>query len=126
MEKSPPEITVNEADRRAYPRSPVVVKKAKLNFGNEVFFGYATNISRSGLFISSTKLRDPGEIYSVEFTLPGDSTRRFSCNAEVVWARPYRQGSFCPAGFGLRFVDLPAGDADLIDEWVKRVNALMY
>ncbi|TAL17011.1 pilus assembly protein PilZ [bacterium] len=125
MEKLPPDTCISEADRRAYPRSPVVVKKAKLHYGNEIFFGYATNVSRSGLFISSTKLRSPGETYAVEFTLPGDASRRFVCRAEVMWARPYRQGSFCSAGFGLRFLDLPEEDAVFIDEWVKRVNAQM-
>ncbi len=107
------------ADRRAHPRSPVVVREARCIAGMEVFFGYATNISRSGLFISSPRVRSPGEVFEIRFRLPGVE-RTFSCRARVVWVRPYRHGSPLPPGFGLQFQDLPDEDSRAIDEWVGR------
>ncbi|PLX43509.1 MAG: pilus assembly protein PilZ [Deltaproteobacteria bacterium] len=113
--------TNRTANRRAYPRSPVVVREARYICGMEVFFGYAQNISRSGLFISTAKLREAGDIYEIQFSLPGESTRLFSCKARVVWSRGYRHNSTLPAGFGVEFLDLPEKDAIYIDKWVEAV-----
>jgi Tfp pilus assembly protein PilZ len=123
MKNSPDNACLKDSDKRAHPRCPVIVREAKFHHGREVFFGYATNISRSGLFISSTKVRKTGDIYDLEFTLPGVADRRFSCKARVMWSRPYKQDSFLQAGFGLQFVDLPICDADFLGEWVGRINA---
>ena len=106
-----------EVDRRAHPRSPIVVRETRRISGIDVFFGYAQNISRGGAFIATPKKRMPGETHEIEFTLPGvDQT--FLCQARVVWARSYRPGSPHPPGFGLEFIDLPEEDALVIDAWV--------
>ena len=99
-----------------------MVREARCIAGMEVFFGYATNISRGGLFISSPRVRSPGEVFEIRFHLPGVD-RTFSCRARVVWVRPYRHGSPLPPGFGLQFQDLPEDDARAIDEWVSRSPA---
>lgn len=109
--------TASGPDRRAYPRSPVVVREARCISGMEVFFGYAQNVSRSGLFIATSKRRSAGEIYDIQFSLPGGE-RQFHCKARVVWVRPYSQGSPYPPGFGLQFIDLPDQEAEEIDNWV--------
>ncbi len=106
------------ADRRAHPRSPVVVREARCIAGIDVFFGYATNVSRSGLFINSPRTRKPGEVFELRFSLPGDD-HVFACRAEVVWSRHYATGSHDPPGFGLRFLDLPEDEADRIDAWME-------
>jgi len=108
----------SEADRRIYPRSPLVVREARLISGMEVFFGYAQNVSRAGLFIGTSKRRPEGELYEIQFKLPG-LEKDFRCKAKVVWARPYRKDSPYTPGIGLEFVDLPEEDAALIDKWVE-------
>jgi uncharacterized protein (TIGR02266 family) len=118
MEQENP--VVNPADRRVYPRSPVVVREARATSENkvEVFFGYAQNISRSGLFISTSKRRNTGEIFTIEFTLPGVE-KRFCCQARVVWVRTYRSGCAQAPGFGLQFMDLSEEDACVVERWVE-------
>ncbi|NOY45494.1 MAG: pilus assembly protein PilZ [Deltaproteobacteria bacterium] len=116
MKRSPPPRP--PADRRAHPRVPLVVREARCIAGMEVFFGYATNVSRGGLFINSPRVRQPGEEFEIRFGLPG-LDREFACRARVVWARPYRHDSPHPPGYGLRFLDLPEEDARRIDEWVR-------
>ena len=105
------------ADRRVYPRSPVVVREARCICGMEVFFGYAQNISRSGLFIGTPKHRAPGSVYEIQFRLPGVEGE-FRCKAKVVWTRRFQADPRLSPGFGLTFVDLPTEEADRIGEWV--------
>ncbi|MBI5441252.1 MAG: hypothetical protein HY900_08590, partial [Deltaproteobacteria bacterium] len=52
------------AERRMYPRSPIVIREARCLAGMDVFFGYAVNVSRDGLFISTpaSRKRLPGEV----------------------------------------------------------------
>ncbi len=111
-------------NRRAYPRSPVVVREARCICGIVVFFGYAQNISRCGLFISTTKRREAGDTYEIQFSLPGDkSDRQFTCNSKVMWSRPYKHGSPYSSGFGVQFIDLSDEDSEYIDSWVASVCA---
>jgi uncharacterized protein (TIGR02266 family) len=108
-------------NRRAHPRSPIVVCEARCISGIEVFFGYALDVSRGGMFISTTKQRAPGEVYEIRFRVPGVE-RAFECRARVVWTRRYRAGSSQPPGFGLQFLDLPEEDARVLDAWVRSVE----
>lgn len=114
MQQKPPE---NEADRRASPRSPIVVREARCIAGMEVFFGCATNISCSGMFITSPKLRAPDQEFDIQFRLPADG-REICCRARVVWSRHYRHDSKLSPGFGLQFLNLAEEDAHAIDTWV--------
>ncbi len=111
----------SEANRRIHTRSPILVREARCIAGMDVFFGYALNVSRGGLFVSSSKKRAPGEVFSIQFSLPGNP-RTFTCQAEVVWARSYRHDSRLPPGFGLKFLDLPDEEAEYIDEWVGSLD----
>ncbi len=106
------------ANRRAYPRSPVVVREARCIAGMDVFFGYATNISRSGLFIATSKRRPVGDIYEVHFDLPGTS-HKIKCKVSVVWTRGYSKDTCRQPGIGLAFIDIPEDQAQTIDDWIK-------
>lgn len=110
-------VPKSEADRRVYPRSPVVVREARCICGIDVFFGYAKNISRSGLFIATPKLRKPGSVYEIQFKVPG-LDHEFTCKGLIMWVRPYKHGNPKPPGFGVKFTELPEEDALLLDKWV--------
>lgn len=110
-------VLKKDADRRIYPRSPVVVREARCICGIDVFFGYAKNISRSGLFIATPKLREPGSRYEIQFKVPG-LDHEFTCNGEIMWVRPYKHGSPKPPGFGVKFTEMPEEEALLLDKWV--------
>jgi Tfp pilus assembly protein PilZ len=111
----------HDPNMRAYPRSPVVIKEARLINGMDVFFGYAQNISRTGLFIGSPKLRPIGEEHEVHFTLPGIN-EEFKCKTRVVWVRHFKKDSPKPPGIGLEFCELTSEEATLIEKWVAVQN----
>ena len=108
-------------DRRTSPRSPIVVREARCIAGMEVFFGGATNVSRSGMFIATPKLRDTDREYEIQFKLPGGG-REIRCRARVMWTRHYRHDSPKAPGFGLQFIDLSAEDGAAIDAWVEEAG----
>jgi uncharacterized protein (TIGR02266 family) len=117
------EVRETPADRRAALRSPIIVREARCIAGMDVFFGYASNISRSGLFISTSvpHKRSAGDVVEIRFTLPGVN-RLVACPATVVWTRPYRKDQHHPPGFGLKFLDLPEEDARAIERWVQETR----
>ncbi|MBI3354821.1 MAG: PilZ domain-containing protein [Nitrospirae bacterium] len=111
------------ADKRKSLRTHLLVLKVQGKYSNKSFFGYAKNISRSGLFISSFTPKEAGERFPLEFTLP-DTDIMIRCTAEVIWARRFDPQMHLKAnyepGMGLKFLDLPEDKKKIIDEWVKK------
>ncbi len=103
--------------KRKYLRSPLLVTKVKDGKSGKIFFGYANNISRKGLFIQSINPRAEGEVLIIEFSIPGIE-EPFSCAAEVIWRRDFSYTSKHEPGMGLMFLDLPEDKAAAIDDWV--------
>ncbi|WP_432822550.1 PilZ domain-containing protein [Trichloromonas sp.] len=107
------------ADQRRTLRAPLIVLRVKVDEGEKSFFGYARNISRSGLFIPATSPRQPGSRFVVEVRLPAPIDRAVQCTCEVVWQRQFSSKAKHDPGMGLKFVDMPEEIAALIDAWVK-------
>jgi uncharacterized protein (TIGR02266 family) len=99
-------------------RAPLLVLKVKVDDGRKVFFGYAKNISRSGLFIATTNPREPGTSFQVEIPLPPPVNRKLICTCEVVWKRDFSPKAIYEPGMGLKFLDLPEAQAEEIHRWV--------
>lgn len=107
------------AERRVHTRSHVLVTRAKIGDERKYFFGYARDVSRSGVFVKIATPKSPGEVFQVEFTLPrADFT--IKCMAEVVWSRGFSDAENKEPGMGLRFIDLDPLIQDKIDEWVQK------
>jgi len=107
------------ADQRKNLRSPLLILKVKIDDGGKVFFGYAKNISKSGLFIATVNPHEPGSHFQIEVPLPEPLGTSVQCEAEVVWKRHYTRGGPYEPGMGLRFVNLPLELAESIDGWIK-------
>lgn len=103
--------------KRRNLRFPLLVTKVIDGKSGKIFFGYAKNISKKGLFIQSINPREEGEVLIVEFLIPGHE-KPFSCTAEVIWRRDFSYTSQYEPGMGLMFLDLPEDQADIIDNWV--------
>lgn len=106
-------------DKRARLRAPLLVLKVRVDDGAKAFFGYAKNISRSGLFIATTNPRDPGSRFQVEVPLPAPLKRTIRCTCEVVWKRDFTEKSTYEPGMGLKFIDMPEEISEAIHQWVK-------
>ena len=107
-------------NKRKYLRVPILVTRVKgeEKEGGQVFFGYAKDVSRAGLFVQTISPKNEKEQYRIEFTLPG-SDEPIVCMAEVVWKRGYMPNAAYEPGMGLKFLDLDNDRASMIDRWVK-------
>lgn len=112
-----------QTDKRRTLRAPLLVRKVRLEDKREVFFGYSKNLSRGGMFIATVNPLEPGSRVTVEVPLPPPHKGSVRCECEVIWKRPYTSGSSYEPGMGLRFIDLPASAAALINDWVRDAEA---
>ena len=105
-------------NKRKNLRVPILVTQVKGEHKGKVFFGYAKNISRVGIFIQTVSPKEEGERFRIEFTLPETETI-IACQAEVVWARDFKPNTLYEPGMGLKFVDLPEIMSEEVNRWVK-------
>lgn len=108
-----------QANQRKSLRSPLLVLKVKVDDGRKFFFGYAKNISRGGMFITTSNPKEKGSRFQVEIPLPAPLNLIVRCTCEVVWQRQFRKKSEHEPGMGLKFIDLPEEFSAAIDSWVK-------
>lgn len=106
------------ADKRQALRCALLIKKVRLEDKSRVFFGYATNISRSGLFISSINPTAIGSQFTIEINLPSPLNVTFTCRCETVWHRKYSAKDTLEPGMGLRFIDLTDESKELLAAWI--------
>jgi hypothetical protein len=114
-----PETPKKALNRRRALRSPIIVFKVKQEGAPEHLFGYAKDISCTGLFITSINPRTPGEQFAISFQIP-DIQIKVRCRCEVVWMRKYDPKIKAEAGYGVRFLDIPEDVAQTIDAWVTQ------
>lgn len=120
METQEPQGNVQKTpDKRRTLRYPIIILKVTEEGKKEHLFGYAKNISRSGLFIQSVNPRQPGERFTISFHV-SNTEIKVRCQCEVVWMRKYHPKVSVEPGYGVRFLDLSAGVAEAIDQWIKQ------
>ena len=116
------EYEAEQKNKRHATRTPLIVEKIPVEDGQKTFFGYAKNVSRGGLFISTVKPREPGEKFTIEIVLPVNPKYTIRCLCEVVWKRHFQKKSSYEPGMGLRFLDLNNEDGDKIESWVEAMS----
>ena len=107
------------SNKRRSLRVSLVVQRIVANDRGRTFFGYADNISQSGMFILTDNPREPGSEFEVEIELPSPIARRVRVHCAVVWRRLGDRASPYKPGMGLRFLDLPPDVARAIDDWAQ-------
>ncbi len=112
------EETSPETEKRFNLRSQLLVLKVKGDDAGNVFFGYAKNISITGMFIASVNPKIAGEIFTIEFTLPKKG-KPIKCKCVVEWSRNYNPKTKLEPGMGVRFFDLDKRGCDAIDACIK-------
>ncbi|MFH1018396.1 MAG: PilZ domain-containing protein [Pseudomonadota bacterium] len=122
-EGTPPTLEEPAEEKRKSLRVPLRVVRigAAAAKGAEVFFGYANNISTSGLFILTPNPRERGSKFRLSFVLPNATRDRITCEAEVVWVQNY-SGKGSTPGMGLRFTDLSPAGLQTIDRFVSEMG----
>jgi len=122
-EKQEPEngLSEDEFDRRRDLRVPLRVIRVEANSSRkaEIFFGYASNVSKSGLFIQTPSPKEVGSKFSLRFALP--NKKQISCSAEVVWVRNY-SGSKSSPGMGMKYLEVTPDARALIEEFIAALK----
>jgi uncharacterized protein (TIGR02266 family) len=107
--------------RRKYLSCPLLVVRQGHSADRRIFFGYARNISRGGLYISTVNPREPGSRFELDIPIP-PLGRYVTCLCEVVWKRDFSHNSPYDPGMGMKFVDLNEEVAQAIDAWVLEIE----
>jgi uncharacterized protein (TIGR02266 family) len=102
---------------------PRIGSRLPIRYGKGTQGGQAhsVNLSRGGVFIETAEVMSPGEVLSLEISLP-EGPRTVCCSGLVVWVNhPVKPAKpRLPCGIGVRFVDLDPEDLRAIEEFVKR------
>lgn len=109
-----------DADKRHSLRVALLIKKIRMEDQRRVFFGYATNISCSGFFISSINPAPLESRFTVEMTLPEPLNMTICCECETIWRRTFSLNSTEEPGMGLRFIGLDEEIKTKIEQWVEQ------
>jgi len=100
-------------------RSPITILRTDGNGGPKTFFGYAKNISSTGMMIGATSPKEPGSRFLLEIPFPEPINQTATCHCEVVWKREWAKHIPKEPGMGLRFLDLPDEICDEINRWIE-------
>ena len=114
-----PSAELPKPDCRKLLSKPITVLNADNDNGHKTFFGYAKNISRSGMMIGTTNPRELGTRYRLEIPIPEPVNVTAICDCEVVWTRVWHKELCHDPGMGLRFIDLPREVATAIEDWIE-------
>lgn len=113
-------VDLPKPDSRKQLSKPITILNADHGDGHRTFFGYAKNISRSGMMIGTTNPRELGARYRLEISLPEPVNATAVCDCEVVWTKVWEKDRCHDPGMGLRFIDLPSDIASAIQQWIER------
>ena len=115
------EYVVLRSDRRKNLRKQLLVLKIRGSDDKGAFFGYAKDIGRGGMFISTVSPRDVGEEFEISFKTPLKG-REVRCICTVAWMRGFDPKFKEEPGMGIRFLDLDIEARDEIAEWVSNAE----
>ncbi len=108
------------SEKRKTLRSHLMIGQIKGEANGRVFFGYAKNISRGGIFISTISPRNPGDVFKIDFFI-NELSLRVNCSVKVIWNRAYQsKASPLDPGMGMKFLDLDEPIRKKIDFWVRQ------
>ena len=105
-------------DRRKEIRRHLLVLRV-CGENDNIFFGYAKNLSRGGIFIATVNPRTVGDEFTISFKLP-DCGDKVVCTCRVTWVREYSPKTSLEPGMGICFIDLDQAIKTKIEEWVKK------
>jgi uncharacterized protein (TIGR02266 family) len=89
------------------------------------YAGFAENMSAGGLFVATYVKRPKGDRLDIVINIPGQQ-EPIRAVGEVRWLRDHSEHSNVPPGLGVRFVELPASDAKIIEDFLKNREPIFY
>ena len=111
----------NPNEKRRYLRVPLRVLRVETKIGGEIFFGHATNISRTGLFIQTVNPKPVGMKVYIKFLLP-ENKEMITCLAEITWIQDFIGPKGPQPGMGLKFLELNPTTETMIAAFIEQSN----
>lgn len=116
---------VPEADnRRTAPRFAVELDVSICSEHN-FYAGLVENMSVGGVFVATHVLKPIGSVIEVSVTLPGSGVT-ITGKGDVRWIREYNELSDTSPGMGIRFIELAAGSAEAIEQFLGQRDPLFF
>ncbi len=106
------------AERRKSPRVEIelsVFFSVSSELPHNFFTGIMLDLSTGGIFLATDQMLPVGTKLHLSFLM---ETRRVEGHAEVCWVQAAGPG--VEPGVGLRFLDISAGDRDLIEFYIRQ------
>lgn len=108
------------ADRRQDERHPCVLEVQYRGAGH-FLVSYCTNLSRGGLFVTTTEPLEVGTPLTLDLSFPGGAP--LQVNGRVAWVKPPKPDGTL-GGMGLSFEDVDGIMGDRIDALIADFNPL--
>ncbi len=119
------QFTIPRLDKRLEPRASTTALAVRTVGDCQSIYGYARDISRSGMQIRTFSLCDSppkevGEQINILFRLP-DKVKdiEFGCRATVMWNGVPPEGPDTVTLQGVKFRDIDPSSQDRIDNWIS-------
>ncbi|MFH2219969.1 MAG: TIGR02266 family protein [Pseudomonadota bacterium] len=116
---------VDRTSEYTYRTSPRVDRSVFLTYqDNESFIkasmikAVAGNLSVGGLFIKTEKPYNKGDQFMLDLQLP-EISQTLSVSCEVAWSREGYDISQNPPGMGVKFIEMPDKDRQILSEYVN-------
>lgn len=107
--------------RRGTPRYQVDLD-VSLGSDHNFYAGFTENLSVTGVFVATHRLRPVGDTFEICIHLPdGTEVRGIG---QVRWIRVYDEVNATPPGMGVRFIELEADAAESIERFLTQRNPL--
>jgi uncharacterized protein (TIGR02266 family) len=95
-----------------------------LGSDHNFYAGLTENLSVSGVFVATHRLRAIGESLEICIHLPDGAEVRGI--GQVRWVRTYDELSATPPGMGVRFIELEPDAMDAIESFLSQREPLFY
>lgn len=111
-------------EQRSFGRAAISLNVRLTEESSDIGIDFgASNLSEGGIFVKSSLLWEPGQIFRISFVLPGAEKE---INVRGVVARSddkyslFAERDLSVPGMGIKFLDLSAEDRQMIKEFVSK------
>ena len=114
-------------EHRVFGRAAISLKIRLSEDSDDISIKFDTaNLSEGGIFVKSSLLWKPGQIFNLSFTLPGSGKE---IKVKGVVARSddkysiFTENDSSIPGMGIKFVDLSSEDREIIKEFLSKLDS---
>ena len=116
-----------EKKQRVFGRAPISLNISLSEDSDDIRIKFDTaNLSEGGIFVKSSLLWEPGQVFKLSFTLPGTEKE---INVKGIVARSddkysiFTENDSSIPGMGIKFIDLSDEDRLIIKDFISQLDS---